>query len=358
MKVTRLSVRKFTAFEDATFEFAPGVNTFIGENGTGKSHVLKLVYAVQEALRRAEASKGRPGAGIDHFESRDAALAAMLAQVFLPDELGRLVRRAPGPQTAEIELHWEGAQITLSLDALGQVSSQASGDFSGLKRAVFLPPREVLSLFPGFISAWQERESSFDRTYYDLCVALDARPMRGPRPPLLSALLTPIEQALGGPVVMENGRFYLKLSDGDMEAPLVAEGLRKLAMIAYLIANGSLTANGFMFWDEPEANLNPKLAALAGGIVFGLADAGVQTFLATHDYALASEISLEVERRAAEHNPKAPAAFFGLGRTEGTAGITVERTLLLTELQNNPILDALASLHDREQAWSARQERG
>ncbi len=39
-----------------------------------------------------------------------------------------------------------------------------------------------------------------------------------------------------------------------MEMHLVAEGLRKLAMIARLIANGSLVDKVSLFWDEPEAN--------------------------------------------------------------------------------------------------------
>ncbi|WP_281258757.1 hypothetical protein [Avibacterium endocarditidis] len=43
-----------------------------------------------------------------------------------------------------------------------------------------------------------------------------------------------------------------------MEIPLVAEGLRKLAMVARLVATGTLLDKGCLFWDEPEANLNPK----------------------------------------------------------------------------------------------------
>lgn len=41
-----------------------------------------------------------------------------------------------------------------------------------------------------------------------------------------------------------------------MEMPLVAEGLRKVAMLARLIATGTLLEQGYLFWDEPETNLN------------------------------------------------------------------------------------------------------
>ena len=59
--------------------------------------------------------------------------------------------------------------------------------------------------------------------------------------------------------MLDDGRFYLKTQTGKLEAHLVAEGMRKLAMIARLIATGSLIGTGSLFWDEPEANLNPKV---------------------------------------------------------------------------------------------------
>jgi hypothetical protein len=43
------------------------------------------------------------------------------------------------------------------------------------------------------------------------------------------------------------------VGSGTMEMPLVAEGLRKLAMVARLISTGTLLDKGYLFWDKPEA---------------------------------------------------------------------------------------------------------
>ena len=142
----------------------------------------------------------------------------------------------------------------------------------------------------------------------------------------------------------ENGRFYLKLPDGDLEAPLVAEGIRKLGMLDYLIVNGSLTENGFLLWDEPEASLNPQLTRLTSDIVLGLAQAGVQSWTATHDYLLTSELGL-----AAEQSTTPEMAFFALTRAADSEGSIIERGNKLAELQDNAILKALADLHQREE---------
>ena len=41
--------------------------------------------------------------------------------------------------------------------------------------------------------------------------------------------------------------------------PLVAEGMRKVSTLSYLIASGQMENINCLFWDEPESNLNPKI---------------------------------------------------------------------------------------------------
>jgi recombinational DNA repair ATPase RecF len=50
-----LRLENFTAFKDTEFEFVPGINAFVGENGTGKTHVMKALYAFQRTASRLEA---------------------------------------------------------------------------------------------------------------------------------------------------------------------------------------------------------------------------------------------------------------------------------------------------------------
>ena len=45
-KIRRLELENFTCFTKAEMNFSSGINVFIGENGTGKTHVLKALYAL------------------------------------------------------------------------------------------------------------------------------------------------------------------------------------------------------------------------------------------------------------------------------------------------------------------------
>ena len=102
---------------------------------------------------------------------------------------------------------------------------------------------------------------------------------------------------MGGVIELDkNGRFYLKIpGQGRMEMPLVAEGQRKFAMLARLIATGSLLDKGYLFWDEPETNLNPKLIKEVASTILHLCHSGVQVFAATHSLFLMREFHIQLQ---------------------------------------------------------------
>ena len=169
------------------------------------------------------------------------------------------------------------------------------------KVPVFLPTRELLTIAPGFVSLYETTHLSFEETWRDTCILLQSPPARGPRAAQIKGLLAPLEAAMGGTVELdEAGRFYLNQEMGRMEMHLVAEGLRKLAMLARLIATGSLLDKGCLFWDEPESNLNPKIIKTVARTILQLAAGGIQIFIATHSLFLMRELHILKKMREFE----------------------------------------------------------
>jgi wobble nucleotide-excising tRNase len=167
------------------------------------------------------------------------------------------------------------------------------------------------------------------------------------------ALLSRLPFLPAGKIRLENGRFYLDIGDGEREAHLVAEGWRKIATLSYLVANGSIKKGTVLFWDEPETGLNPKLVIDLVQAIRQLAAAGVQIFLATHDYLLAHQLSLRVER--GEKEP--PVRFFSLHRQALKDPVSVEDADTLADITHNPILQAYARHAEEEENLVAEQSR-
>ena len=153
------------------------------------------------------------------------------------------------------------------------------------------------------------------------------------------------DKEVGIQVYKKDGQFYLKFKDGlEVEAPLAAEGLKKLAQMIYLIQNGSLNKDTILFWDEPETNLNPKYIKIVAKFLQVLAKNGVQIFVATHDYYLSHLLSLNAEYRDQTDAP--PIKFFSLFKGEN--GTEIESADTIAWLKNNAIVEEYAHFYDLE----------
>jgi len=341
MTIHRLELKKLSPFQDVTFDFSPGINVLIGANSSGKTHVLKWLYASAKAFEQPVAAG----------EDAAARLTQKVAGVFLPDErrVGRLVKRAQGQSTGDLRLTGSEGAIHYTISTKERVILK-SASWTPVAPAVFLPSREVLALYEGFVAAYTNRELSIDETYYDACIALSASGVRGPRGDLARALMDSIDRALGGKVVLDGGRFYV-VFDADvnprLEAHLVAEGLRKIGGLARLIQNGSLLRQGLLIWDEPEASLNPRLISAVANILKEVARVGVQIVLATHDYLLARRLSMMSEGAGGS---APPVRFFLLSRPTANAPVEVAVGATLSELPRTPMEEEFLRLYADERA--------
>jgi len=290
--IEKIKVKHFTVISNETILFAQGLNVVIGENGVGKSHILKLIYALVSVLHQAKIEAITP-----NKQMLQKKIAEKLLNTFRPNSLGRLVYRGMGRQRCEIEIFFTNSSNNISFNFSS--ASKTDVNITEMPSAflddapIFFPTREVLSIFPGFADLYRNRYMEFDETYYDLCLALEAKPLRGPRFNDIKPLLEPLEEIIGGSIRVDNGRFYLAMpGKGNMEISLVAEGVRKIAMLAYLITNSSLKDRGTLFWDEPETNLNPKLIKQVAKSLIALAKSQIQVFIATHSLFLLRELEI------------------------------------------------------------------
>lgn len=342
--IHKLKLNSFTNFEENTFTFSKGINVFIGKNGTGKTHVLKSIAATISANNEFILS---PSQAKDRFEN---LIAEKIIGYFKPEQLGRLVKRQQGRTSARLELTIGKNELIYSFATSSKANVKIDKN-DGISKisSLYIPPREMFSLYEGFLGLVANREISFDETYIMFAKALDAPVLKGSRFEKVKDLIEPIEKELDIKVLKENGRFYIKDNNGKMEAHLVAEGLRKLASIMYLILNGELSKNSVLFWDEPESNLNPALIKVVANFIKLLAEQGVQVFIATHDYLLTHLLSLHAEYRQIENAPEMK--FFCLSKNSDSA-VEIEEGETLIQINNNPILEEYAQYYDMERAFS------
>lgn len=288
-KINHVKLENFTAFAKLELALSPGVNVIIGANGTGKTHLLKVLYAAT---------------AITTGEDREKGFARKLLGVFNPYQarMTRLIRRQQGLPAAEIAVtRDDGAKLKAVIDNQKayvkdvRVSGEKKWQEAALESA-YIPVKEMLAHAPGFLATAAKREIAFEEVYVDIIKKAFLPTLKGPIAANRQRLLTTLQKAIEGKVIAKGEHFFLKNSQGELEFTLLAEGMRKLALIWLLIQNGTLLSGSVLFWDEPEANLNPSLMGDVVEIILELQRLGVQVFLTTHNYVLLKEFDLRQKK--------------------------------------------------------------
>jgi predicted ATP-binding protein involved in virulence len=151
--ITKLELRNFTTFEKLDIDFSPRINVIIGENGTGKTQLLKAGYALSHTLK------------IDS-EDIETTFTKRLVDIFMPldDKLGKM-RKNGATENASMKITFDKDEtFKCSFHTNSQkIAVQDNQNYLEYKKEpVYIPTKEVLSFMKGFTSLYAKYDLSFE----------------------------------------------------------------------------------------------------------------------------------------------------------------------------------------------------
>ena len=105
MPLTKIELNNITVFHELSVEFNNGINVFLGENGVGKTHIMKLLYAACQAKKS------------------EVTFPYKTVMVFRPDNssIGRLVNRDVNSENrASVKVSSNDANIAMKFSHKSQ----------------------------------------------------------------------------------------------------------------------------------------------------------------------------------------------------------------------------------------------
>ncbi len=308
-----LKLKNFTVFSDTSFSFVSGLNIITGPTGSGKSHLLKAVYA----LVRASSSCYNNHIERFNFTLRYRCKSGLL-DCLRANNLDSLVRIPHQRRTrCSIAVNFDDERQNFDFSFC---SVSESFSFKKYPQALvkhnpfFIPNREVLSIAPVVVTARVEEPKDgcfrdyFDFTCISLCRAFQNPAMTDARLNLdFLKLANFIHEAIGGMLVFDEARVpYFKVSGKDrskgqnnsklIEISMIGDGIKKMAVLAYLLLNRYIEEQGFLIIDEPEASLDPELMHVLAKVLVELsAHHKIQIFLATNSLFFIRELNALVK---------------------------------------------------------------
>jgi energy-coupling factor transporter ATP-binding protein EcfA2 len=309
------------------------INLVIGENGSGKTFLLKALYVAMRALEGFRR-------GADQSSLADI-LWQKLYWTFQPDRIGDLVTKGADAPLAFVMTLGEGEfSYQFGKDTTKQISQIASSVPRLDSNSVFLPAKEVLSLHSVILeSREQDKAFGFDDSYLDLARALRVSPTRGRNFAEFAQSRASLEELLNGKVEYDTDgeKWYFRRGNQKFPIGVTSEGTKKIAILDTLLGNRYLSPESVIFIDEPESALHPVAISKLLDIIAVLARRGIQFFIASHSYFVVKKLFLIAQQEGMSIPIMSHAADAGWLAADLRDG-----------MPDNPIIDESIRLYEQE----------
>lgn len=277
------------------------INLIIGKNGTGKTFLLKALYV---AIKTAEEyHRG------DDVRSVNEILAEKLRWTYQMQNLGDLVTKSASDRLKfSVKCKEASLKYDFSQNATKQIiSSVMDMDFirnDNQSNSIFIPAKEVLSI-DNIILSSRERDRSFgfDDTYYDLVKVLRIAPTRGKNFSAFANARKELKELVNGKVDFDEstGKWFYKIGNQKFAIGVTAEGIKKIAILDRLLANGYIGKSSIIFIDELENALHPTAISDFIDILYYISkEMNIQLFISSHSYFVIKKLCLlaQIEKTA------------------------------------------------------------
>jgi hypothetical protein len=333
--IASAELKNFGPISELKVDAFSNINLLIGPNRSGKTFLLKSLYAVQRTVELT-------GRGKNNLSASEM-LARKLRWLFEVERLGVLVRKpVHGPLSFAMADKGGGKfSFSFGADTVTKINNVVDSCPARSSNSVFIPAKEVLSLLDVIkFNREQRMEFGFDDTYYDLAAALTP-PIKGKLAQGFARARESLGNVLGGRIRFNKDKKLWEYEQGKMvfDISVTSEGTKKLAIFDTLIGNHYLSRESLVFIDEPEAGLHPRLLIGLLDIVSALAEAGVQFFIASHSYFVIKKLYLLAHQK----RMSVPVVSFDCGN-DGMASIFDLRE----GMPENPIIDESIRLYEEE----------
>lgn len=286
--IQNFEIRDYRQFKNAKFDNFANVNLFVGENDTGKTTILKFLYANCHKLKYLTDRK-------EYDISINEALYTIYGKgsenIFDIDFRNSKIARLNLLSNTNKDTKFNCSFINSNYKTI--TSNDNINNYNYDYKPLFIPAKEILSIMNSIIYLKNQNiESGFDDSYTDIIYEILAKKNIDEKE-LLSFFKNKYYFYNGNIQIDKNTNAvnYYKNDGNIYNINITAEGIKKLGIFEVLHSTGNLTKKSILFIDEPENSLHPKMLRELMRFLVDISKEGVQIFMASHNSFVLNQLS-------------------------------------------------------------------
>ena len=322
-----LNLKNFAKIQDSDFDIQD-ITVFAGKPGSGKSYIMKTLYAIDEAFRLSIDSYS--DIAIETLDN-EIILKEMIKKRSNKEDIGKILSSFKKkllelkekeidylPKNNAIDTIFN-KKIQNLLKAIFSDFNQISQNFEVKYNTVkithnnseiiseldtqnqFLAKNSVFVETPLILEFKQFMNREDGKTPYHIESLLkildkDFSFTDSEQDEFIKSFVEKSKQITNGSIENSGDSFIFKTDNRDYNIINASSGIKSIGLLQYLVTNKALKKGSTLYWEEPEVHLHPTWQLKMVDLFVELMNAGVKVVFSTHSPYMADYLNAKAQK--------------------------------------------------------------
>ncbi len=295
--------KNFAKLKDTKVAFND-ITVIAGKPGTGKSYVMKFMYAIDEAFSSTKKNQKEELNILQKFLDKNNEITTQEQLKLAEDIINKIQIKDMQEVIEKIELDIKNLLNSIFTN-LSQISNKFSMDFVGTRIQYNNKTFKMLPTIKDVSSTITAEEVVFVETPLILEFKKFMKREEGKTPYHIESLLNILDtdysftdakqdefiknftqkskEIIQGDIESSGDSFVFN-KEGEKNYDIVnaSSGIKSIGLLQYLVSNKALKKGSVLYWEEPEVHLHPEWQLRMVELFIELMNAGVKIVFSTH----------------------------------------------------------------------------
>jgi predicted ATPase len=303
--------KNFAKLKDTSVEFND-ITVLAGKPGSGKSYVMKFMYAIDENFSFLNNTKSKKMELLEDFIENNIQLNKKELEKQAQDFLRTIKPKSKEKLLNEIESNMKNLLNSI-FTSLNQISNSFFVGYSDFnleyENEVFrmrdsfqnslrpIPEAVIFVETPLILEFHKHLDRRESKTPYHIESLInildeDYSFTDEEQDELIKSFSQKANSIIGGDIKSRNGSFvFSRNDDKDYNIFNASSGIKSIGLLQYLVTNKALKKGSVLFWEEPEVHLHPSWQLKMVDLFVELMNAGIRIVFSTHSPYMADYLN-------------------------------------------------------------------